>query len=62
MSAPYIPQRRGALLTSSPLAPAASWAAGAAPHVSPRGRRHTAATLVAGPTRAPVGASMHGVT
>jgi hypothetical protein len=40
---------------SSPIAPAASRAVGATPH-----RGHASATLVAGPTRAPVGASVKG--
>ena len=42
---------------SSPIAPAASWAAGA---ILLRGRQHASATLVAGPTRAPLGAAAEG--
>ena len=51
----------GRLPASSPIAPAAGRAAGAiTPRVSPRGRRHAAATLVAGSTSAPVGAAAKG--
>jgi hypothetical protein len=51
----------GRLPASSPIAPAAGRVAGAVtPRVSPSGRRHAAATLVAGSTSAPVGAVAKG--
>jgi len=74
MFAPHPPRRHGARPAADPalpavhggtdvphsIAPAASRPAGAAPHVVPRGRRQTAATLAAGLTRALVGASVEG--
>jgi|RhiMethySRZTD1v2_1073278.scaffolds.fasta_scaffold712247_2 hypothetical protein len=51
-------RRSVALRASSPIAPAVRRTVGAiTPRVSPSGRWHAAAALVAGPTCAPVGAA-----
>ena len=73
MLAPHPPRRHGARSAADPASPALHGATDVPPSItpaaqgppvrlptSPRGRRHTAATLVAGLTRAPVGASVEG--